>query len=129
MLSGRAAEPGAIEARTPREAGLIDAVRKEGRRDLAALNRSLREEDALRARRMERVSAFALASAVDRADERLKDLHPPSGTPPCAASRTAVVACLAKRDTTAPVDGSTAIACANEVTAFSECARQLARLA
>lgn len=126
VLSGRAADPGPIEPRTPREASLIEAVRKEARKERSAMYRELKEAQVKQVHQLEQAERLAVLSSAQLLDDKLSSLNFPlnASTPvkPCATFRDAITQCYKANGKDNP------LACAGQVEAFSECAKQLTRI-
>ncbi|KAI0560039.1 hypothetical protein FGB62_127g13 [Gracilaria domingensis] len=126
VLTGQASEPGPIQPRNAREASLVEALRREGRLQRMVMLREMKDSQLKEADEREQKAREALTSSVTALDKKLNDLNFPSGASetfkPCAAFRERITTCYKVNGKDNP------LACAGEVEAFSECAKQLSRI-
>lgn len=104
----------------------IQKLRRESRLQKMALIREMKELQLKEADEREKQSQEVLNQSVNALDKKLRSLHFPDGTAtatkPCASFRERITACYKVNGKDNP------LACAGEVEAFSECARQLSRI-
>ncbi|CAN8061763.1 unnamed protein product [Agarophyton chilense] len=126
VLTGQASEPGPIEPKNAREASLVEALRKEGRLQRITMLREIKELQLREADEREQKAREALSNSVTTLDKKLNSLNFPNGPSetqkPCAAFRDRITTCYKVNGKENP------LACAGEVEAFSECAKQLSRI-
>lgn len=101
-------------------------MRKEGRRERAALYREVKEAHLKEAHELEQTHRLAVLDSAKQLEEKLDQLNFPTDpsvlVKPCATFREAITTCYKANGKDNP------LACAGEVEAFTECAKQLSRL-
>lgn len=101
-------------------------VRQEGRRERAALYREVKASQEREAHEIEQTHRLAAVESAKKIEAKLSSLNVISASDvaakPCAVFRSAITACYKQNGKENP------LACAAEVEAFTECAKQLSRI-
>lgn len=124
VLAGRVVEPGPIEPRNQREAVLVEEVRKEARKDRMALLQAVKDEHAQQARTREDTAHLTLEQAANQLDDQFAQLNVPlvddsAQVKPCHKFRASLLDCYSRNQS------NPALQCADQIHAFTECAKQL----
>lgn len=102
-------------------------VRKEGRRERAAMFREVKEAQLKEVHELEQAERIAIEESGKKLQGKLSALNFPTNTSsaaaqPCASFRDAITVCYKVNGKDNP------LACVAEVEAFTECAKQLSRI-